>query len=405
MQFNSSIIRNMQIDLSNNKIKKLSTKFLSEFVYQESLDLSNNEIVEIDFTEVEDLIPTKISLLSIYLKENPIYCNCDILHFIKYIRNELTPNTDKFFEIFPENMKCEGPENMDGKLIVDVTPTDLLCPLESTNSSKENCPNKCSCMVRPADHTFLINCSNTHLHEVPDLSDLLLSKFESTELNISHNHIKDLPIIKFSNIKKLYAQNNLITKISLENIPDQLGVIDLSNNNLEDIHLTVLEKFVTLEYLRLSGNSWSCDCETLSFLSFLRLNIEIIKDLDEVQCSNGETIFKMSEQELCWIDPFLFVGISLAVIIIIGVLISIYYFYKIEIKLWLFVHNWICVKEEPDFIRFDAYILYSHIDDGFVTNDLVPELENGSNPFKLCLSERDWVSTQVFYFVLKLNVF
>lgn len=389
---NSTAIRGLQTDLSYNKIKKLSTSFLAEFHNQKSLDLSGNEIDEVDLTEVENSILASKNLLVVYLKKNPIICNCNILHFIKYIRYQLQNN---FFEILVDRLKCAGPENFVGKLIVAVRPIDLFCPLKPTNSSEENCPGKCSCMVRTADQTLLINCSNTHLHEIPELSDLLLSKFESTELDISNNHIKDLSLISSTNVKKIFAQNNKIAKLSLENIPVQLRVIDLSNNHLKEIHLAVLKK-INLQLLKLGGNPWKCDCQTHSLHSFLKKNEEIINDLNEVQCGeNAKIIYKMTDHDLCFVDPALLAASFLIVFILL--LISLGYCYQNRIKRWLFEHN-ICVDEELDDEdkKFDALILYSDLDEDFGRN----QIKSGLHPFTIFQWEIDWVinelvSTQV----------
>jgi len=89
------------------------------------------------------------------------------------------------------------------------------------------------------------------------------------------------------------------------------------------------------------------------------------------------------------------ISITLAVFgIILGLLLALYYSYKTEIKIWLYSHNitWSITEESLDQDKkYDAFISFSHKDEELVSVHLVPGLEGGSTPFKLCLHYRDWV--------------
>jgi len=89
------------------------------------------------------------------------------------------------------------------------------------------------------------------------------------------------------------------------------------------------------------------------------------------------------------------ISITLAIFgIVLGLLLALYYSYKTEIKIWLYSHNitWSITEESLDQDKkYDAFISFSHKDEELVSVHLVPGLEGGSTPFKLCLHYRDWV--------------
>lgn len=68
--------------------------------------------------------------------------------------------------------------------------------------------------------------------------------------------------------------------------------------------------------------------------------------------------------------------------------------YKTKISIWLYScgFTWLISEESLDHDKkYDAFISFSSEDLEFVSNHLVPGLEEGNKPFKLCLHYRDWV--------------
>lgn len=121
-------------------------------------------------------------------------------------------------------------------------------------------------------------------------------------------------------------------------------------------------------------------------------------DLNSVQCSDSTPIRdKMKEEEYKEFKTFKFIvgAVSLAVFSLFLILLwALFNSYKTEIKIWLYSHNitWSISEESLDQNKtYDAFISFSHKDLDFVENELVPGLEGGSMPFKLCLHYRDWV--------------
>lgn len=91
-------------------------------------------------------------------------------------------------------------------------------------------------------------------------------------------------------------------------------------------------------------------------------------------------------------------------------LMFLFYRHQEPIKIWLFAHGyllWWVTEEELDKDKeYDAFISYSHKDEDFIIQNLLPVLEGGPNPYKLCLHYRhfipgEMISTQVTKSVLK----
>lgn len=155
---------------------------------------------------------------------------------------------------------------------------------------------------------------------------------------------------------------------------------------------------------------------TLPLLIFLNVyhiscnSILQILNPNNITCHNKNDLPlpMLKDHEICRLFPFFFL-ISCVVIAITSVLGAItlcfYHKYKCEIKVWLFSHEfskWLVTEKEIDRDKkYDAFISYSHQDEWFVFNQLIPNLETGENPYKLCVHYRDWlvgahIPTQIY---------
>lgn len=127
-----------------------------------------------------------------------------------------------------------------------------------------------------------------------------------------------------------------------------------------------------------------------------------IKLLENVTCENGVKILSIVLQELCSIKPKIVDIVSITVaalgflLLLFGIFIALYSRFQKEIQVWLYAHN-CCLgfitQEEMDQDKvYDAFVSYSHQDEDFVADHLVPGLESGSYKYKLCLHQRDWIA-------------
>ena len=159
-------------------------------------------------------------------------------------------------------------------------------------------------------------------------------------------------------------------------------------------------KKVTLQNLTLEANPWLCDCDALDFLNFIQVKAVSNPELLNVQCNGyNSSISKMTPEELCPLEITWIIAGCLTIAsagIIIGTLAAMYYRYQLELKIWMYAHRLcVCFVTEEELDRekvYDAFVSYSHKDDEFVENVILPKLEEGPNPLKLCVHTRDWLA-------------
>ena len=398
------------VDLSHNRIQSLSIGDLRFRSSNINLNLSHNIIQEIELSTIEivSMADSEIQAASqdckVYLSNNPLRCDCILMHFVQFLRKEIG-KTAKNLQIIPGQLQCAGPTSMAGRYVADIHPKELLCNLDSPNSSIKKCPQNCTCSVRTWDSALIMNCSNAQLTAVPDLPNPRSMGLKFIELYVENNRLHTLPIVNMANkthgynyVAQIYAANNNITDLLLENLPENLTVLNMVRNKLSVLNETVLSSLnhTSMESLSLGDNPWRCDCESREFLQFTQVYFKKIADLNDIKCSDGSILHKHGD--LCPEDQTVVIVLSVLFAmfgLLVGILAALYYKYQQEIKVWLFAHNlctWFVTEYEVDKNKkYDAFVSYSHKDVDFVTEQIVPELENGPVPFKLCLHDRDWI--------------
>jgi protein toll len=389
-----------ELDMSYNNITHFMNSDL-QFITKNSLrfDLRHNQIKEIGFQSIIEL--DKSIEITVLLDHNPLNCDCLLLHFVKFLHREQSAVQKSPIKIDTSNMRCASPGRMEGKELSSLHPLNLTCLLDDASSSKEKrCPSRCiSCEVRPDDQTLLMDChGNVSIDLLPIASKINL---KYVKLRLNSQNLTEIPSSAtpaFRQITSLFLRNNAIRHVT--ELPPNLIELDLRNNDIEVMNETIIALLntSTLEALSLSGNPWKCECETLDFINFAWNIRDKIRDYNEMTCANGEFLNNLSKDDLCTRENLIIIigSIILAISsLLIGVLAALYYKYQKQIKMWLYSHNlclWFVTEEELDKDKtYDAFVSYAHQDGDFITDHLVPQLENCAVPYKLCLHERDWL--------------
>nr|CAD7457996.1 unnamed protein product [Timema tahoe] len=393
------------LDLRYNNFSFLMVddfRFTSEHI---TLDLRHNNIRNINLYGADQLIrawgynsnePARD--VKILIEDNPMQCDCNAYFFARYLEYKVDPMLHIMFNIVPDNLICASPPDFAGIPVTRIKSEKLSCEVNS-------CPERCSCHMRPHDKALLVDCTNRGLTEPPRWLPPTNKLFNHTELWLVGNGLINLPDVSwpgYANVTLVDASYNNLGSVNISQLPPGLKTLKLNHNNLTHMNTPVLE-FLTNRTTNISlhGNPWSCDCQNRDMLAFLQAQFKQINQLGNVTCNGVEnhTFTELKADDICPGHSGLIVATSttLAVAgILLGTLAALYYRYNREVKVWLYAKNiflWFVTEEELDKDKlYDAFISYSHKDEDFVVNELVPGLENGPAPFKLCLHFRDWVA-------------
>lgn len=339
-----------EVDLSYNMINSISwrdLKFLQNHIFT---NLTNNKITTIDFNgfDKEAFNVTKIEPTKIYLDSNPYNCNCNSLALLRYVQNRQTTRTH--LDIKLNELYCSEPQQLRHRRLIDLDPYELTCSLDSPNTQLRYCPSSCDCKVRFEDRAILINCTNANLTNVPALPYPVKLGLVHLELDVSNNFIDRLPKASensgYNSVSLLVLNNNNLSYIDVDHLPERIKVLHLAINQLQYINRSVLDfldKSKVFERLSLAGNQLRCDCGTVDFLNFVQTSQKMLVDLSQLTCEDGEPLAQRSPGVFCPEHRVTYILFS-AILVLLGVLTIcgaiLYIRYSMEIKVWLCARYW-----------------------------------------------------------------
>uniref|UniRef100_A0A0C9RW22 Tl_7 protein n=1 Tax=Fopius arisanus TaxID=64838 RepID=A0A0C9RW22_9HYME len=392
------------LDLSHNQITFLQEddfQFVSDDI---EVDLSSNRIERVILKTVEMFSKkaTYVKNIMISIEKNPIVCDCNIHDLLRYREGRMDPTVDSQFTLKMNELMCHKPKSLENVLLKDLESKSLKCLVEEPVMYDAQCPDRCSCWMRPEDQAYLVDCSWRNLRSAP--ASLKSPPRFHVELNLTGNYLTSFPSMHqpgYSAVTVLSLSHNQIAELPVSALSDNLSVLELDGNALRRLETPVLEFLAnssSLRYLSLQENPWVSDCDARDFLSFVQTKVVTIPELQRITFHLSDVpVFEMTPEELCppvvgWVIG-LCIGIAVLGVIV-GALAAVYYRYQREIKVWLYARQWclwLVSEDELDKDKlYDAFVSYSHKDEEFVVNNLIRTLEGGTEPFKLCVHYRDW---------------
>lgn len=277
LYLNNNNIQNIQVG-SFSKLQKLSTVWLN-----------NNKLVQLDMNAFRlDQIDEDSDLPEFYISGNPFVCDCSMewIQRINYLsHNRQYPRVLDLDKALCTLVHSRAKEK---KVIIDMLPSDFLCPYEShcfalchccdffACDCEMICPNNCRCYHDITWNANVVDCSNAGYAEVPDRIPM-----DATEIYLDGNHISHLGNHVFIGKKKLqvlYLNNTKLKEVNNQTFKgvDSLRVLHLENNKLvelkgdEFLHLNSLQELY-LDHnaiVHVANNTFS----SLKSLSVLRID-------------------------------------------------------------------------------------------------------------------------------------
>lgn len=188
---------------------------------------------------------------------------------------------------------------------------------------------------------------------------------KNIELTVENRSLEVLPSVEscggYKDITKLFLGGNAISRITLENLPLHLTLLNLENNKLTTLDDDVINFLANLTQstnltLSLSRNPWNCECGNLKFLTFVQSHARSIIDYKDLQCEDGKSLISLKPGDVCITEPaselYIYISIVTAVLgVVLGGLAACYYKHQKQIKMWMYAHNlclWFVTEEELD---------------------------------------------------------
>ncbi|CAH2210301.1 toll-like receptor 6 [Pararge aegeria] len=286
----SSIPKSIEkLYLNNNNIQHIQVGTFSKIQKLSIVTLNNNKIVQLDMNAFRlDQIDEDSDLPEFFISGNPFVCDCSMewIQRINYLSHSRQyPRVLDLDKAFCSLVHSRAKEK---KMIIDMSPSDFLCPYEShcfalchccdfvACDCEMICPNNCKCYHDITWNANVVDCSNAGYTEVPDRIPM-----DATEIYLDGNDISNLGNHVFIGKKKLqvlYLNNTKLKEVNNQTFKgvDSLRVLHLEGNKLvelkgdEFVHLNNLNELY-LDHnaiVHVANNTFSA----LKSLSVLRID-------------------------------------------------------------------------------------------------------------------------------------
>ncbi|XP_041980017.1 toll-like receptor 6 [Aricia agestis] len=234
--------------LNDNNIDFIQVGSFSKLKRLSTVTLNNNNIVQLDINALRlDQIDENNDLPEFFISGNPFVCDCSMewIQRINYLSH--SRQYPRVLDLDKAVCSMVHSRTKTKKMIIDMSPSDFLCPYEShcfalchccdfvACDCEMICPNNCRCYHDITWNANVVDCSNAGYTEVPDRIPM-----DATEIYLDGNEISNLGNHVFIGKKKLqvlYLNNTQLKEVNNQTFKgvDSLRILHLENNKLEEL--------------------------------------------------------------------------------------------------------------------------------------------------------------------------
>nr|XP_006825333.1 PREDICTED: toll-like receptor 3-like [Saccoglossus kowalevskii] len=246
-----------------------------------------------------------------------------------------------------------------------------------------------------------IDLRNCNLETLPETAFSNNRKLVNIMLNNNElTAIQDSTFNNMPDLKRVFLHYNGLIKLPDNMFNGSTNITDLSfaYNKLTSISPDVgLHKLFSLKKLHLYGNLFDCGCDLVWFRRWIDTVTDVIHDIGNVNCSNGQNIQQFDTDKLQCAFPVLPVTVASTItFLILSVAIIFMVLNRWRIRYGIFLCKLRIGGYQPINVdeldyQFDAFISHSSKDEDWVYDTIQAKLENPPYNYKLCLDFRDFM--------------
>ena len=283
-------------------------------------------------------------------------------------------------------------------------------------------------LTQPAIHFPHLNTLVLSSNMISQVSEIAFIQAPSlTSLDLSHNIIEtiDAKIAAslLQNVMYLNLEDNQIISVHWMSYLSNIHILNIAQNLISEIPQSFLDQTTQLSILDASANPFDCTpCTVKPFQHWLITDPNTkIKTYAAYQClSPIHNSITSVYTDYCPYLTLIYISASALAIIIIGIITVLLkrYHWRIRYQLFLLFHKnrgKYGPDEEIEEIdleacdqplvpiphrRPDAYVAFAKEDELWIGNELVENLEDGPEPFQLCIKERGDIPSSPGRFIL-----
>ncbi|XP_077135479.1 toll-like receptor 2 [Ranitomeya variabilis] len=216
-------------------------------------------------------------------------------------------------------------------------------------------------------------------------------------LDVSANHLEKFTS-NLTNLKELYISDNRLTMLPGNAYLPSLTLLVIRTNSLHEFFQSDLGHFPNLTRLDAGDNIYFCSCQ---FVDLAKQHNQILLGWPENYiCDSPPSVrgYQIKDAHLPILMCHRTLVVTVSCIVSILVLAIIVWLCHCLHCIWYAKMTWAWLKTKRKPLRvsktvmsFDAFISYSEMDSEWVENMMIPQLENGAHPLRVCIHKRDFV--------------